>query len=53
MQNVLTLILPSIEFAKMDCGDIASKNTVMSGCLRNDHPEKSLLYLKEMNCSGE
>lgn len=39
-------------FAEMDCRDTVSWNTVMSGCLSNDHPEQSLLYFKEMNFSG-
>ncbi|KAJ0043389.1 hypothetical protein Pint_19469 [Pistacia integerrima] len=40
-------------FAGMDCRDIVSWNTIMSGCLSNDHPEESLLYFKEMSCSRE
>ncbi|KAL5741081.1 hypothetical protein ACOSQ2_030261 [Xanthoceras sorbifolium] len=41
-------------FAGMECRDIVSWNTIVSGCLHNDHPEKSLLYFREMTCcSGE
>ncbi|KAK3227558.1 hypothetical protein Dsin_007420 [Dipteronia sinensis] len=37
-------------FAGMDCRDIVSWNTIVSGCLHNGHPEKSLLFFREMIC---
>ncbi|TXG59200.1 hypothetical protein EZV62_017029 [Acer yangbiense] len=37
-------------FARMECRDIVSWNTIVSGCLHNGLPEKSLLYFREMIC---
>ncbi|KAL2544469.1 Tetratricopeptide repeat (TPR)-like superfamily protein [Forsythia ovata] len=38
-------------FAEMERRDIVSWNSIISGCLYNNQYEKSLWYLKEMNCS--
>ncbi|CAN4127991.1 unnamed protein product [Withania somnifera] len=35
-------------FLEMECKDVVSWNSVISGCLYNDHPEKSLLYFKQL-----
>jgi pentatricopeptide repeat protein len=40
-------------FAGMECRDIVSWNSMISGCLYNSHPEKSLWYFEEMAFSGE
>ncbi|KAL1830572.1 hypothetical protein ACET3Z_000223 [Daucus carota] len=39
-------------FANLECRDFVSWNSVISGCLYNDEPVKSLLYFKKMSCSG-
>lgn len=40
-------------FAEMECRDIVSWNSIMSGCLYNSHPDKTLWYFREMTYSGE
>ncbi|WMV43155.1 hypothetical protein MTR67_036540 [Solanum verrucosum] len=35
-------------FLEIECKDVVSWNSVISGCLYNCHPEKSLLYFKQM-----
>lgn len=40
-------------FSGMHCTDTVSWNTIMSGCLHNNYPERCLLYFREMGCSGE
>ncbi|KAJ7943990.1 Pentatricopeptide repeat-containing protein [Quillaja saponaria] len=40
-------------FVEMECKDVVSWNSIMSGCLYNSHPERSLRYFKEMAFSGE
>lgn len=40
-------------FSGMHCADTVSWNTIMSGCLHNNYPEKCLLYFREMGWSGE
>ncbi|KAJ8755182.1 hypothetical protein K2173_018980 [Erythroxylum novogranatense] len=40
-------------FVEMEHRDIVSWNSVMTGCLHNDYPEKTLWYLRELTHSGE
>ncbi|KAK3032582.1 hypothetical protein RJ639_037346 [Escallonia herrerae] len=40
-------------FGGMDCRDLVSWNSVMSGCLYNQSPYKSLCYFKQMACCKE
>ncbi|XAR70748.1 hypothetical protein NMG60_11027723 [Bertholletia excelsa] len=40
-------------FEKMLYRDIVSWNSMISGCLRNNYPEKSLWYLKKMASCGK
>ncbi|KAK2989931.1 hypothetical protein RJ640_013855 [Escallonia rubra] len=40
-------------FGGMDCRDLVSWNSVMSGCLYNQSPDKSLWYFKQMACCKE
>ncbi|KAG2676482.1 hypothetical protein I3760_12G054200 [Carya illinoinensis] len=40
-------------FSWMECRDIISWNSIISGCLYNNRPEKSLMYFKEMAFFGE
>ena len=40
-------------FAGMEWRDIVSWNSMISGCVYNSHPEKSLWYFKEMAFFGE
>ncbi|XP_062146978.1 pentatricopeptide repeat-containing protein At4g19220, mitochondrial [Alnus glutinosa] len=40
-------------FAGTECRDTVSWNSMISGCLYNNHPEKSLWYFKEMAFAGE
>ncbi|XP_016508205.1 pentatricopeptide repeat-containing protein At4g19220, mitochondrial [Nicotiana tabacum] len=35
-------------FQEVECKDIVSWNSIISGCLYNGHPEKSLWYFKQM-----
>ncbi|KAJ8555267.1 hypothetical protein K7X08_012763 [Anisodus acutangulus] len=35
-------------FLEIECKDVVSWNSVISGCLYNGYPEKSLLYFKQM-----
>ncbi|XP_055820881.1 pentatricopeptide repeat-containing protein At4g19220, mitochondrial [Solanum dulcamara] len=35
-------------FLEIECKDVVSWNSVISGCLYNGHPEKSLLYFKHV-----
>ncbi|KAK1372444.1 Pentatricopeptide repeat-containing protein [Heracleum sosnowskyi] len=39
-------------FERLECRDAVSWNSMICGCLYNDEPVKSLLYFKEMSCSG-
>lgn len=40
-------------FEGMHCRDLVSWNSVMTGCLYNNNPEKSLHYLKKMTSCGK
>lgn len=40
-------------FEEMHCRDLVSWNSVMTGCLHNNNPEKCLHYLKRMNSCGK
>ncbi|KAL5539624.1 hypothetical protein UlMin_042310 [Ulmus minor] len=40
-------------FKEMEYRDIVSWNSIMSACLYNDHPKKTLWYLKKMAFSGQ
>lgn len=39
-------------FERLECRDAVSWNSMICGCLFNDEPVKSLLYFKEMSCTG-
>ncbi|KAG5524513.1 hypothetical protein RHGRI_031244 [Rhododendron griersonianum] len=40
-------------FEEIHCRDLVSWNSVMTGCLHNNNPEKCLHYLKRMNACGK